>query len=685
MDDKQLLLEKIFLKNPKFGIELISQYFELSHNLIDEYIDVLNLKNGVSQNQNVIFDIDFIDKFNDKWNWGVLQNNNLPWSLDFIKSHYILESKIGTNNNNWIEKLHLYLGWNWRMLAYNDNIPWSIELFWEFRNRWGYQEKSCFDKIKWTIDSLEKYECILIHFSLKSKKIEINEPKYFIKSERNLEFEREDWIEFTNSVRKKKKDIVEKKYETKILIDTTYFLPFQMRYKKTLDWKSISASENIDWSIELIEYFENKWDWDNLSNNNLNWNSNLIAKFKSNWNWNYLSANKQITWTKNMIFENQNDFNWNCLSQIQNLPWSIELIDCFLEKWNWKYLSENLKLPWSIEFIERYCNYWEWESLSRNTELPWSIQFFEKYKENWNWESLSGNPSLPWSSDFFEKYNDKWDFIELSYFNTNIPLSLEILVKYKDRWNWEFMSENSNLPWSINFIDVFQKYLHWDKVQNKFFFGERVNCSYNYLIWDKPFITKFIDVLLKRDDESISFLISNDYRIIWDLELIEKYNKKIDFKSLSNQQNILWSIELIKKYNDYWDWSSLSSNHHIDFSTEIIDEFVELWNWNGLSSNTNLKFTLEFINRYKNKWDWNALSHNPSVKWDINLLNTYSEKLKSSKYIWNQIKTNIDEIFVKSVLSKIRDNIDESELVKITENENKTFLDNSTERDIPPF
>lgn len=74
------------------------------------------------------------------------------------------------------------------------------------------------------------------------------------------------------------------------------------------------------------------------------------------------------------LLERYEDFwDWDRLSKNEALPWTPKLIDSFIDRWEWKGdgndgLSSNESLPWSVELIERYrnggitSNYrWDWE------------------------------------------------------------------------------------------------------------------------------------------------------------------------------------------------------------------------------------------------------------------------------------------------------------------------------------
>jgi hypothetical protein len=49
-------------------------------------------------------------------------------------------------------------------------------------------------------------------------------------------------------------------------------------------------NKSLPWSVELIERFEDKWNWYYLSENkSLPWSVELIERFEDKWEWNYLA------------------------------------------------------------------------------------------------------------------------------------------------------------------------------------------------------------------------------------------------------------------------------------------------------------------------------------------------------------------------------------------------------------
>ena len=113
------------------------------------------------------------------------------------------------------------------------------------------------------------------------------------------------------------------------------------------EWSSLSASNKLCWSIELLSEFKDEWNWYELSRNkSMPWSINLIEKFEDKWDWDMLSGYKESGRTKD----------WINYSSIIEISWTIEIIDKFKNRWNWRTLSCNgdyysLRIPGNKEYI----------------------------------------------------------------------------------------------------------------------------------------------------------------------------------------------------------------------------------------------------------------------------------------------------------------------------------------------
>ena len=90
----------------------------------------------------------------------------------------------------------------------------------------------------------------------------------------------------------------------------------------------------------------------------------------------------------------------------------------------------------------------------------------QRYERSWDWELLSRNEALPWSLELIERYEDRWVWGanwlgELSE-STVLPWSLGLIERFEDRWDWNQLSANEALPWSPELIERFESRWDWE-------------------------------------------------------------------------------------------------------------------------------------------------------------------------------------------------------------------------------
>ena len=248
----------------------------------------------------------------------------------------------------------------------------------------------------------------------------------------------------------------------------------------------------------------------------------------------------------------------------------------------------------------------------------------KKYQEKWDWQLLSRNTALPWSLELIEIFRDRWSWGKggLST-NSAIPWSIEIIDRYNNKWDWAELSRNKALNWSLDLIKKYQDRWVWDGLS-----------SNEALPWSFELIQLYEDRW-----DWVRYGLSCNKALNWSLDLIERYQDKWNWKDygLSNNPKLPWSLKLIEKYKDKWDWESsggLSSNEALHWSFELIEEYEDKWNWGELSSNRALPWSFELIEKYKDKWEWgeNGLSRNPCLPWSFELLEMYQDKWEWGKY-----------------------------------------------------
>ena len=137
-------------------------------------------------------------------------------------------------------------------------------------------------------------------------------------------------------------------------------------------------------SNDFMQRIADEGAWKELSND-LNWTEALLEKFQDKIDWQELSENRNILWTIPMLQKFKHRINWDKLSRYADEKVLTEnCIETFKEKWNWSELSANRSM--NNQLLEKFADKWDWESVidSYNNNLfsnDLAIEFYERYKE----------------------------------------------------------------------------------------------------------------------------------------------------------------------------------------------------------------------------------------------------------------------------------------------------------------
>ena len=196
--------------------------------------------NVLSDNENIISDLQLFERFKDKWNWNTLsRNSKLSWSQ-------ILNYPYG--EITFIEKYKDK--WDWQSLSWNESLPWSEKLIDKYFDRWEWKNLSFNKALPWSESLIGKYE------------------------------DKWDW---SNLSRNNALPWSEEFFE---------------KYKDKWDWSGLSDNNALPWSEGFIDVHEDKWHWKILSLNTLSaWAEGIICKYHDKLDWNRLTWNNQV-WEK---------------------------------------------------------------------------------------------------------------------------------------------------------------------------------------------------------------------------------------------------------------------------------------------------------------------------------------------------------------------------------------------------
>jgi hypothetical protein len=138
-------------------------------------------------------------------------------------------------------------------------------------------------------------------------------------------------------------------------------------------------------SNEFMQNIATEEAWKELSSN-FNWSETTLEKYQDKVDWDEISENRNIRWTIPMIQKFQKKINWDKFSDYadENIL-SESYLDAFKEKWNWRNLSNNSSINLTDELLEKYADKWDWEviidSYGHDIFSKKAIEFYEKYKD----------------------------------------------------------------------------------------------------------------------------------------------------------------------------------------------------------------------------------------------------------------------------------------------------------------
>jgi hypothetical protein len=240
-------------------------------------------------------------------------------------------------------------------------------------------------------------------------------------------------------------------------------------YKKW-NWKYLSKSAIVPWSLDVIQRFSLSWHWKLLlQNENIQWSENNLCLF--------LDQVNKFTWENN--FEEEIKINaWNGLLLNRKIQIRIDFLHRqgiqpnlryfalneggFFSKDHLKYLHDDL-IPlisdYDNDLIEVYRKDF-FGNLHKNKTIKWTYEILSNYKEllNWNdwitlregktWKTrtLSRLDTIKYSHNFINRFSDVLDFKFLSSYE-NVEWSMELIQQYEKLWNWELLKENTSIPW----------------------------------------------------------------------------------------------------------------------------------------------------------------------------------------------------------------------------------------------
>lgn len=114
-------------------------------------------------------------------------------------------------------------------------------------------------------------------------------------------------------------------------------------------------------------------------------------------------------------------------------------------------------------------------------EYPLNDEMLNKYRKELDWEEVSDNDNISWTVAMIDRWENQLNWKVFSQTRNKTLLTAEIIEKFKDQWDWGELSGNQNLKLSFDLIDKYIDRWDWDRLINRWYDNESNLYSWEFL------------------------------------------------------------------------------------------------------------------------------------------------------------------------------------------------------------
>ena len=119
------------------------------------------------------------------------------------------------------------------------------------------------------------------------------------------------------------------------------------------------------------------------------------------------------------------------------------------------------------------------KSISAN--YPLNNEMLNKYPNELDWEEVSDNDNISWTVAMIDRWKNILNWKVFSQTSNEAILTPEILEKFKDQWDWGELSGNQSLKLTFDLIDKYIDRWDWDRLINRWLDEESKIYSWDFL------------------------------------------------------------------------------------------------------------------------------------------------------------------------------------------------------------
>ena len=124
--------------------------------------------------------------------------------------------------------------------------------------------------------------------------------------------------------------------------------------------------------------------------------------------------------------------------------------------------NTNIMLQLDNELMQSILEAKAWQNLS--AELSWSEALLEKCKDKVDWNEVSQNTSILWSIPMLRQFQKYINWDKLSEYINKDSLTPETIEAFKDCWNWHELSDNYELILTDDLLEKYADLWDWERI-----------------------------------------------------------------------------------------------------------------------------------------------------------------------------------------------------------------------------
>lgn len=114
------------------------------------------------------------------------------------------------------------------------------------------------------------------------------------------------------------------------------------------------------------------------------------------------------------------------------------------------------------EFLNSVLEAEAWKEISQSESL--SMDILEKYADKLDWDEVSGNTKVLWTIEGINKFINRIDWDEFSRSCSDHLICESVLMKFSNRWDWEALSNRDCFYNNWSLLEKFTDKADWSEI-----------------------------------------------------------------------------------------------------------------------------------------------------------------------------------------------------------------------------